>query len=131
MTEDWHTADIVDAIAKDRGRIKSDISYVATVVDNPYVNGLTVGYYAYMKKVPIQSISVTDFEATQPFIDNYYRFNYLIVKSDLYHMTGRANIMIEMNEYFNNHRSGWTPIAVYDLPDKTNITVYKNTMVFV
>lgn len=134
MTDNWHTEDAVNTLAQDIGRntkVKGRAVYVATVVDNPYINGLTVGYYSYMKKIPVMSISVTDFEASQPFIDNYYKFDYLIIKSDKYHMSGRKEMMIEMNNYFNEHKTGWTPIGTFELPDATNLTVYRNTMVFV
>ncbi len=132
MTDNWHTEDIVSVLVDDIGRnsrIKGRTVHVATVVDSPYINGLTVGYYAYMKHLNVNSISVTDFEASQPFIDNYYRFDYLIIKNDKYHMTGRKDMMIEMNNYFNEHKTGWTPIGTFDLPDMTNLTLYKNTMV--
>lgn len=132
MTEDWKTNELVNVIGNDLkrdARIKGRPANVGVVVDFPYLNGLTIGYYAYEKKLPIQSISVTDFEATQPFIDNFYRFDYLILKSDKYHMTGRKQIMVEMNEYFYNHTTGWTPIGTFNLPDQTNAIVYKNTIV--
>ncbi len=134
MIDNWHADDIADALANDikrNTRVNGRVVYVGTVVDHAYLNGLTVGYYAYMRHLPVNSISVTDFEATQPFIDNFYNFDYLIIKDDKYYNRGRMQIMIEMFNYFNEHKNGWTPIGVYKMPDNTTATLYRNTAVFV
>lgn len=129
MTDNWHTDDIADALANDIKRntkVKGRLVYVGTVVDNAYLNGLTVGYYTYIRHLPVNSISVTDFEATQPFIDNFLNFDYLILKDGVYYNRGRKQIMIEMNDYFYKHIGGWTQIAQFTLPDQSNATIYRN-----
>lgn len=130
ISENWYADETMEVIKNDiiNHPNSNKLQYVAYVSDHAYSNGLTGGYYAYMKKIPLQIISVTDFYSVQPFIDNYYSFGYIVIK-DRNNSSPLSKPYIDgMIKYFSEHPNGWMNLQTYILPDNSNLTIYKNTM---
>ncbi len=129
VSNDWKVEEALDSIiadAKTNPRMYGRVGYLGIVPDMPFTNGLTYGYYSYMKKLPFNVISVPYFEALEPFIQNFLNFDYLIFKSGENSGDSRKKLVKDMYDYFDQHNSSYSLVKEYDLPDGSMLTVYRN-----
>lgn len=129
MNQNWMVEDVLDSIMADavtNPRMYNRVGYIGIVPDMAFTNGLTFGYYSYMKKLPFNVISVPYFEALDPFVQNFLNFDYLIFKSGENSGFSRKKLVSDMYDYFNQHNSSYVLIKEYNLPDDSTLTVYRN-----
>jgi hypothetical protein len=131
-SQDWKVEDALDSImadARTNPRMYNRVGYIGVVPDMAFTNGLTFGYYSYMKKLPFNVISVPYFEALEPFVQNFLNFDYLIFKSGEASGFSRKKLVSDMYDYFRQHNSSYVLIKEYNLPDNSTLTVYRNTYI--
>lgn len=132
MSNDWKVEEALDSIiadSKTNPRMYGRVGYLGIVPDMPFTNGLTYGYYSYMKKLPFNVISVPYFEALEPFVQNFLNFDYLIFKSGENSGYSRKKLVKDMYDYFDQHNSSYSLVKEYDLPDGSMLTVYRNNYI--
>lgn len=130
QNQDWKVEESLQAIMDDAStnpRMNRRIGFIGIMPDMPYTNGLTFGYYSYMKKLPFNVISVPYFEALEPFIQNFLNFDYLVFKSGENSGASRKKLISDMYDYFNQHNSSYVLVKQYDLPDASTLTIYRNS----
>lgn len=130
MSQDWKVEEALDSImadAKTNPRMYGRIGYIGVVPDMGATNGLTFGYYSYMKRLPFNVISVPYFEALEPFVQNFLNFDYLIFKSGENSGYSRKKLVSDMYDYFDKHNSSYVLVKEYNLPDSSILSVYRNT----
>ncbi len=130
QNQDWKAEETLETIMSDaqtNPRMNERIGYIGIVPDMPYTNGLTFGYYSYMKKLPFNVISVPYFESLEPFIQNFLNFDYLVFKSGENSGASRKKLIRDMYDYFIQHNSSYILIKEYDLPDDSTLTIYRNS----
>lgn len=131
-SQDWNVEEALDSIMADaqtNPRMYGRAGYLGVVPDMPFTNGLTYGYYSYMKKLPFNVISVPYFEALEPFEQNFLNFDYLIFKSGENSGESRKKLVNDMYDYFNKHNSSYVLVKEYNLPDDSTLTVYRNSYI--
>jgi 4-amino-4-deoxy-L-arabinose transferase-like glycosyltransferase len=131
-SQDWKVEDALDSIMADtrtNPRMYNRVGYIGIVPDMAFTNGLTYGYYSYMKKLPFNVLSVPYFEALEPFAQNFLNFDYLIFKSGETSGFSRKKLVSDMYDYFKQHNSSYVLIKEYNLPDNSTLTVYRNTYI--
>ncbi len=132
VSQDWMVEEALNSIMADaqtNPRMYNRVGYIGVVPDMPFTNGLTYGYYSYMKKLPFNVISVPYFEALEPFVQNFLNFDYLIFKSGENSGFSRKKLVSDMYDYFKQHNSSYVLIKEYNLPDNSTLTVYRNTYI--
>jgi MFS family permease len=132
ISQDWKVEDALNSImadARTNPRMYGRVGYIGIVPDMAYTNGLTFGYYSYMKKLPFNVISVPYFEALEPFAQNFLNFDYLIFKSGDNSGASRKKLVSDMYDYFNTHNSSYILISKISLPDDSELSVYRNTFI--
>lgn len=132
MSQDWKVEEALNSImadARTNPRMYNRIGYIGVVPDMAFTNGLTFGYYSYMKKLPFNVISVPYFEALEPFVQNFLNFDYLVFKSGENSGYSRKKLVSDMYDYFRQHNSSYVLIKEYNLPDNSTLTVYRNTYI--
>ncbi|MDD5472605.1 MAG: glycosyltransferase family 39 protein [Candidatus Methanoperedens sp.] len=132
VTQDWKVEEALDSImadARTNPRMYGRAGYIGIVPDMAFTNGLTFGYYSYMKKLPFNVISVPYFEALEPFKQNFLNFDYLIFKSGENSGDSRKKLVSDMYDYFNQHNSSYTLIGKFTLPDESELSVYRNIFI--
>ncbi len=132
MKQDWKVEEALDSIlddARTNPRIYGRVGYIGILPDTAGTNGLTFGYYSYMKKLPFNVISVPYFEALEPFIQNFLNFDYLILKSGENSGESRKKLVGDMYNYFNQHNSSYVLVGKFNLPDDSELDVYRNTFI--
>jgi len=132
VSDDWKVEEALEGImadSKTNPRMYGRVGYLGIVPDMPYTNGLTYGYYSYMKKLPFNVISVPYFEALDPFIQNFQNFDYLIFKSGENSGDSRKKLVKDMYDYFDQHKSSYSLVKEYNLPDSSKLTVYRNNYI--
>lgn len=132
ISDDWKVKAALDSIMVDTStnpRMYGRAGYIGIVPDMAYTNGLTFGYYSYMKQIPFQVISVPYFEALEPFKQNLNNFDYLIFKSGINSGFSRKQLVQDMYDYFEQNNSSYALIKEYELPDDSKLTVYRNNYI--
>ncbi len=132
MSYDWKVEDALDSIiadSKTNPRMYGRVGNLGIVPDMAFTNGLTYGYYSYLKKLPLNVISVPYFEALDPFVQNFLNFDYLIFKSGENSGDSRKKLVKDMYDYFDQHNSSYSLVKEYALPDGSILTVYRNNYI--
>lgn len=134
-TQDWKASEVMQDLIQDAGsnpRIvkKGSVGAVGVIPDMPYLNGATYQYYSYLN---MSSLDVFNCVYMQPSTYRLYFFNfdYMVVR-DAKNVNSPYNVLSDgIREYFYITKGdNYILFKQYVLPDRSNLSVYKNIMAF-
>jgi len=122
--ENWKVNEALDSISESLPE-KMDHRIIAVILpDHPYVNGRTYEYYAVLRNEPYSVyngayIPFDTFQKSIPGID-------YIVYKDGGKIGSYGGVVPKMYETFEKVKGNFESIGEFDLPDGSNLVIYKN-----